>query len=368
MITLLFTLASAVETGAPLPADRVLQVLPKAPITTQLTVAAEKLGTWSVELAGVEVDGPLVAKLAAPPEGEPLTRWIREQTGRAVDVEDLVYFLDDVLRAEDRRGEHFVVHSGRARNAGILLHPDDVFPGKKPRVYPVKSTLAVDPPQDQEAVLDTPAPDHSPPGPEWTARYRNPDDRPAMLEAIDAERPGTDFRKRLESLMTQLEAGGAEVYLASTTRSRERGYLMWGAFVLSKTTSEADVAKKVAMLDDRNRAWKLGVPITWAHPDGWEATREGARRMAESYDVVYATENGAKSSNHYGAVAADIVALALPRRLTLTAPDGTTCSFDLSGTEESRDLSLTPRLIDWIEEHWGLSKLRSDYPHWTDVR
>ena len=31
-------------------------------------------------------------------------------------------------------------------------------------------------------------------------------------------------------------------------------------------------------------------------------------------------------------------------------------------------LSLTPGVIDWIEQHFSLSKLRSDYPHWDDVK
>lgn len=351
----------------PLPADRTLQVLPAAPPQDQLRVAAEKLGSWEIELAGVPVDGAVLARLAAPPEGEDLVRWVREQTGRAIDLEDLIWFLDDVLRAEDRRGERFIVHSGRARNGGILLHPDDVF-RNRPRRYPGKgSTIDVDPPEKQEAI-DTPAADHDPPGPNWTVRYQNPSEREAMLDAIDAERPENTFRPRLQALLEQLEAQGAEVYLASTTRSRERGYLMWGAFTLSRASSKKQLDERIAMLEDRNRSWGLDVPITWRHPDGWEATRDAARRMTETYDVVYATENGAKSSNHYGAVAADVVALALPRRVTLTAPDGANRSFDLSDPSESRDLSLTPRMIDWIEAHWGFDKLRSDYPHWSDAK
>lgn len=351
----------------PLPADTKLQVLPAGDLRSQLQAAGEKLGSWEIELAGVPVDGEVVTRLANPPEGEDLTRWVREQTGRAVDLKDLVYFLDDVLRAEDRRGERFIVHSGRARNAGILLHPDDVF-RDRPRNYPGKrGSVAVDPPKRQEDI-ETPAEDGSPPSPEWTVRYQNPSDRDEMLAAIDAERPESDFRVRLTSLLEQIEAEGGEVYLASTTRSRERGYLMWGAFTLSRAKDENQLNARIAMLEDRNKTWGLDVPIQWRHPDGWEATRDAARRMAETYDVVYATEKGAKSSNHYGAIAADVVGLDLPRRLTLTAPDGACRSFDLSDPAESRDLSLTPRLIDWIEAHWGLKKLLTDYPHWSDTK
>ena len=64
----------------------------------------------------------------------------------------------------------------------------------------------------------------------------------------------------------------------------------------------------------------------------------------------------------------DVVALGLPRSLSLTAPDGETRSFDLSDPSQPRDLSLTPELIDWIEQHFGFEKLKADYPHWNDAR
>ena len=43
-------------------------------------------------------------------------------------------------------------------------------------------------------------------------------------------------------------------------------------------------------------------------------------------------------------------------------------TLDLSDAEQPRDLSLTPELIDWVEEHFGLEKLEADYPHWNDAR
>jgi hypothetical protein len=90
--------------------------------------------------------------------------------------------------------------------------------------------------------------------------------------------------------------------------------------------------------------------------------------MADAYEVVYATEAGARASKHYTGVAADLQSHNLPRSLTLVSPGGETAHFDLSGSAETRDLSLTPTLIRWIEEHFELAKLRSDYPHWDDAR
>lgn len=349
-------------TDVPLPANRTWDVLKEADLRDKLGSAATKLGDWEIDLAGVPIDGKTLAPLAAG--SLPLTQQVREALGRPVDVEDLLYLLDDVLLAEDRRGERFHIHSGRARSHGILLHPDDIFKNR-PRRYGRRSSLPVDVPEPQPPV-DQPAEDGSPPSPEWTARYRNPEDRAQMLLSLAEERPESDFAARIEDLLVQLEAAGAEVYLASASRHPERGYLMWGAFVLAKADSKAAVDATIDKLDARNREWGLNIPISWSHPDGWEATVEGARRMADSYDVVYATERGARSSNHYGGTAVDLIAIDLPRRVTLTAPDGATRSFLLTDPDEARDLSLTPRMIEWLELHWGLSKLKSDYPHWND--
>ncbi|MEZ4315879.1 MAG: hypothetical protein R3F61_00170 [Myxococcota bacterium] len=364
MLSLILVAFAGDPTAPPLPINRDWDVLKSGDSREKLGSAAALLGTWEIDLAGVPVNGAVLEPLATG--DEPLVRQVREALKRPVDVEDLLYFLDDVLRAEDRRGERFHVHSGRARAAGILLHPDDIFRGK-PRVYGTKDTLDVDVPVPQPEVEEA-APDDSPPGPGWTARYRNPSEKDAMIAGLAEERPDSDFAQRIQGLLDELEASGAEIYLASASRHPERGYLMWGAFVLSKAGSAKEVAKITKMLDDRNASWDLHVPIVWNHPDGWGATVEGARQMADSYDVVYATEQGARASNHYGGTAVDLVAIALPRRVTLTAPDGACRSFLLTNPEEPRDLSLTPRMIDWIEVHWGLRKLNSDYPHWDDAR
>lgn len=371
-LLLLASLALAADppdppTPEPIAADRVLQKLPEGDARAQLAAAAEGLGDWSVALAGVAVDGPFLARLAATPASEPLLRATREQFRQPVDLDDLILFLDDVLVAGEsgRRGEPFVVPSGRARAAGILVHPDDVF-RDRPRVYGERYTqTAVDAPQPPDE--HEPATDGDPPGPGWTARFTNPSTPPTMIAALADERPDSGFASRVAALTWQLAWQGADVWLTSTVRDRTRGYLMWGAFVLSRA-KDADEAESIAaMLDDRNSAWGLDAPITWRHPDGWQATVEGARQMADAYDVVYATEGGARNSNHYGGVAADLVAVGLPRTLHLVAPDGAERTFDLSGPDQPRDLSITPELVDWIEAHFGMRKLRSDYPHWSDA-
>ncbi len=368
---LLASLALAGDDEPPKPIDvnrewEVLQPINKGrSVRVVLGQAADELGDWEVDLAGVKIDGPYLRALADGDPDEPITRHIREATKRAIDVRDFLYFLDDVLQAgaEGRRGEAFSVHAGRARSAGILIHPDDVFKDK-PRLYARKNTLAVDEPRPQAEY--PPAEDDDPLGPNWTTRFKNPSDDAEMYWALVEARPAAAYASRIASLLAQLEHQGAEVYLTSTVRNRHRGYLMWGGFSLSKAVSEAEVDERVALLDKRNEEWGLNAPITWAHPDGWEATVEAARLMNDTYDVVYATEKGARYSNHYGGEAADFVAIGLPRELTLYAPDGEHRVFDLSDPEQTRDLSLTPVLIAWVSEHYGFRKLKSDYPHWND--
>lgn len=356
---------------APIACDRVLQRLPDpgksdASVRAAWAAAGEHLGDWRIDLAGVAIDGPRLAQIAADRVDEPFTRVAREALGRAIDPIDAIYFFDDVLvaGAAGRRGEPFSVNSGRGRNAGILLHPDDVWVKAKPRVYGARSTLSVDTPQPQRDLPQ--AVDGDPPHPGWAMRFQNPAGWEESLEALDRAALGADFGSRVHDLLTQLERQGAEVYVASTLRDRTRGYLMWGAFELARQRSEADVDKWLAKLDDRRKRWQLHAPITWKHPDGWLATIEGARQLRDTYDVVYATEGGARNSNHYAGFAADFIALALPATLVLVAPDGVEGRFDLSDANASRDLSLEPELVRWIEAHYGMRKLLDDYPHWDD--
>ncbi|NCG20612.1 MAG: hypothetical protein GWP91_16505, partial [Rhodobacterales bacterium] len=161
-------------------ANQTLEQLPEGAPREQLAKAAQALGDWSIDFAGVPIDGARLQRWADCPENEPLLRFVREDTGRAIDLDDFVFFLDDVLVAgqADRRGQAFTVTSGRARSAGLLVHPDDVFKDK-PRQYGVRSkTLSVDAPQPPDSY--PPAIDGDPPSPGWSARFQNPQDRPEM--------------------------------------------------------------------------------------------------------------------------------------------------------------------------------------------
>lgn len=355
----------------PIGSDREWEVL-AAPAGTPpdlraaVRIAGEKLGDWTIRFAGTSVDGPTLIALANAAPDEPFVRVVREGLMRPVDVEDLLYFLDDVLVAGNagRRGEPFYLPMGRARSNGILVHPDDVFEDDEPRKYPEKSVIQVDEPPPQESF--PPAVDGEILGPNWTMRYKSPESTAEMYRTLAEKRPDASFPSRIAALVFQLQQQGAEVYLTSFLRYRERGYLMWGANMLRACTTYSCVSKALVKLKSANASW-AHVPIVWSNPKGWRATKESARQMADAYDVVFATERGARYSNHYDGTAADFVVVGMPRTVDLYAPTGEHRTFDLSAEDEPRDLSLTPEMIDWIEVNFMLHKLNSDHPHWDDA-
>ena len=351
----------------PLPANRALDVLTSTVSQrSALKEAGLILGRRRFNLAGIWVDGLTLLKLAATPAAEPLTRAVREALERPVDVGDFLLFIDDLLAGNFSPTEVAPAYltAGRARATGVLLHPHDFFRKNQPRRYGDKITLVpLDLPTAQLGLKA--AVDRSPIGPGWAARYQQPETQEGRIE--DLQRANPDFARRVLLLTSQLRAQGAMVFVESTVRPRERGLLLYGSFILSRSKSRRELMRNVRRLRLYNKQWKLNVPIRWLHPKGWRATVDAARQLADTYGVVYATQRGAKSSDHYDGSAVDLFVVNLPRTLTLKAPDGAEWMADLSGPEESRDLSLSPALIDWIEAHFRFKKLRSDYPHWSDA-
>lgn len=363
-------LALAALTGAPsgteLVPNRSYEVLPaEAKPREALHAAGLRLGRWRIDLAGVTLDGARLVELAKRAPREPIERVLREALERPVDVEDLLYFLDDLLRdgrAKKYRGRPVMLSPFRARSAGIFVHPDDVWKAR-PRRYGEHGPIALDP--IPPPVSFVPAEDGEVLGPRWTARYEQPPTEAARLDALAERNP--ELAARARRLIEQLRAAGATVELESTVRRPERGLLIYGAFVLSRVQNARELGRAVRRLEKDAVEWGLEVPIRWRHPRGWQATRREATRMAEAFNVVFASRRGAARSRHYEGRAFDLSAFGLPRTLRLEAPSGERAEFDLSAPEESRDLSLTPRLVEWIETHFQLEKLRSDYPHWNDA-
>lgn len=328
-----------------------------------LEQAARRLGAWAFDFAGARVDGTALLRVARTEE--PLRRGLRERLGQAVDLHDFLLFVDDLLRAREvGRVDAVTITSGRARAAGILIHPEEIFANGRRR-YGRQSRIRVDPPPESDLRLDGSRARRL--GPLWTAAFLQPETEGEHFEALRAL--NADFAARLEHLFRQLRLQGADVVVNATVRPRERGYLIYGAYVLGRCRSQSAVRRRIRELNVMRRRHDLDVGVLWRHPDGWRGTVRAARRMADTYGVVFATRWGALESDHYVGDAIDFEATNLPRWLALTSYDGTQHRmFDLRDPVEPRDLALTPRLVAWVEEAYGFEKLSRDYPHWSDAR
>jgi hypothetical protein len=369
LVLLLLTQPAVAGQPTTIQTNRKLEVIkPRKGLRSLYRQAGKLLGDWTIVVSGMEIDGPRLVELSKKSPQEPFVRVVREDFRFPVDVDDFVYFLDDVLRdgKQGLRGKVVWVLPGRGRAAGLLVHPDDVFRKNRPRVYgEPERKLAIDKPVPQPEL--PPAADGDPLGPNWATRYKNPVGDQAKLEALEKINPSGTLAERMVLLLKQLRDQGCETGLYTTVRNRQRGYLMYGAFTLSRLKTQRGVRRAVRKLKRLNKAWSLNVDILWAHPKGWRATIEAARKMADAYPVTYATAYGARKSKHYDGEAVDFAAYGLPRKLTLKAPDGEEKVFDLSAPYHNRDINLTPELIKWVEKKFQLEKLKFDYPHWNDI-
>ena len=122
--------------------------------------------------------------------------------------------------------------------------------------------------------------------------------------------------------------------------------------------------ERLQTLDDYERDWGLDIPITWRHPQGFTATVEAARAMADAYGVDYATPRGPAVEPLRGARCRSGGGRSSPAS-SPSAPDGARREFDLSAPEASETCPSAPSSFRWIETHFEVRKLRRDYPHWS---
>ncbi|MEE2903921.1 MAG: hypothetical protein VYC39_16460 [Myxococcota bacterium] len=330
-----------------------------------LEVAVKKMGVRQFRLAGVLVDKKALENIRRRFSGkEALNRPFREHLGLPIDAADFLYFLDDLLAVDvvALLKNPVELSAASLRNSGIFVHPDDVFFGK-PRKYgeahnPLRITTR------SKKAVEKPAVDGSYIGPRWALRFQQPETESKRLWALYRENP--DFTQRVRSLVKQLRKQGAFVTIESTVRDRRRGFLLYASFVLSRVNSEKKLQETIQRLNELRELWGLNVDVKFMHQAHWRESVRAAKELAHHFGVTYATVGGAKNSSHYDGKAVDIYAIALPRVVTLVAPNGKKRRFDLYADHHSRDLNLSPKMIDWIEENFEFRKLRKDYPHWSD--
>ena len=380
VVVLLVLASTGVQAGrlSPLPANRSLDVL-KGKVGGNRNrrlfwQAGRKLGDWTIHIADVRLDGPFLQMLAKKDRQDPFSRIVREATGLPLDVDDFVYFLDDVLRAKRKglRAKSVWLNPVKARKTGVLLDTGDVFEPIHKRLYgrfsfevytarnhvdqasqplseepQVEDSQAEDSQAEDSQAEDSQAEDSQaedsqaedsqaedsqaensqaensqaedsqadslsvvPPieslsrkerllGPHWTQYYTDPTSEEKMLEALQKAQRSPDFVDRIRMLLKQLREQGAVVGVHSTVRDNRRGYLMWGAYLLSRSHTKDSVKRAARRLRVLNRKWDLNIPIRWYHPAGWRETNRLARQMVNEFDVAFATPHGAHRSKHY---------------------------------------------------------------------
>lgn len=172
-------------------------------------------------------------------------------------------------------------------------------------------------------------------GAHWTSRFPTSN---SLAELTSA------FRVCVERFIQSLEAGGASVAIRATYRPKERAYLMhWSYRVGREAFSPAGIPSME------------GVDIEWAHKaaDGLvdlAASRAAAQAMVSAFDIVY---RPALASRHTERRAIDMT---ITNYLRKTFIDGRNRSC------------LVERDTDLFEvgRSFGVIKLLSDRPHWSD--
>lgn len=168
-------------------------------------------------------------------------------------------------------------------------------------------------------------------GPAWCERW--PTDR----TTAGLVQP---FRSAVQRFITALEAAGCTVRISATRRPSERAYLMRGAWDIVHGLTRPELVPA-----------REGVPIQWVHPTH-EASVEAARQMVERYELAH---RPSLNSRHIDGRAIDM-RIEIPRRVTVRSATGALVELRPGATTELWSLGAT----------YGVIKLPSDPPHWSD--
>ena len=352
--------------GIEIESNRTWEILPgELGPRKALEIAAQKMGVGQIRLAGVLVNRVALESIRRRFSGQTeLNRPFREHLRLPIDASDFLFFLDDLLAVDPRLllKKPVELSASTLRDAGVFLHPDDVFFNKPRRYGEAQKRLLLS--TSSQGKVERPAVDGSNIGPRWALRFQQPITESKRMWALYRKNP--DFAQRVRTLLSQLKKQGAFVTVESTVRDRRRGFLLYASYVLSRVKSETELKETTQRLNQLRESWNLDIDIQFRHQAHWRETVHAAQALADDFGVTYATAGGAKNSSHYDGKAIDIYAIGLPRVVTLLAPNGKKRRFDLFADSQNRDLNLTPEMIDWIEENFEFRKLRKDYPHWSD--
>ena len=159
-----------------------------------------------------------------------------------------------------------------------------------------------------------------------------------------------NFRPAVDRFLAALKAAGAHVEVNATRRSPERAYLMHYAWEIAH--GRLDPARVPPM---------RGVDIDWAHRDAHgavdiAASRKAAEQMVRDYGMAH---QAALSSRHIEGRAIDM-SIHWSGTLQIKDANGRQVSIS-SGSRDGNNPQLQA-----VGGTFGVKKLVSDPPHWSD--
>lgn len=148
----------------------------------------------------------------------------------------------------------------------------------------------------------------------------------------------TAFATSVDRFISSLQDGGATVAISATLRPPERAYLMHYAY---KIAHGGLPAANVPAME--------GVDIEWVHATA-AASKIAAKQMVTGYGIVFAP---VLTSRHSEGRAIDMT---ITGHIGLTFTDGSNQSVHVKNSTHLNALGAT----------FGVIKLPSDPPHWSD--
>ena len=182
-------------------------------------------------------------------------------------------------------------------------------------------------------------------GPQWCSRF------PGSKSVADLL---PDFRDVVRAFISQMQDGGATVTVSATFRPPERAYLMhW----CSRIAGYRDKDTGEIVRDPPFAATPMaGVDIDWTHAGDTHAARAAARQMVDGYGIAYPA---ALVSRHTQRRAVDM-SIHWSGALKVTDFNGLVHIIDSAPRSGDH-----PDLVA-VGKTFGVIKLKSDPPHWSD--
>lgn len=154
-----------------------------------------------------------------------------------------------------------------------------------------------------------------------------------------------DFGDAVRAFISAMKKGGASVSVAATYRPPERAYLMHWCCMVGGSGQDPDAVTSMP-----------GVNIDWTHDGQTGAARDAAREMMSGYDIQFPA---ALESRHTQRRAVDMT-ISWSGALNIRDFNGQMHSI-ASGPRDGSN----PELIK-VGATFGVMKLVSDPPHWSD--